>query len=64
MDEQPIQFHRAVHKGRGTALRPQARYDRLARESVDDGWQHAPSSDGGGNRSDGDDSPPRFPSER
>ena len=41
MTEHPIQFH----KGRGTALRPQARYDRNARESVDDGWQHQSSDD-------------------
>ena len=41
MIEHPIQFH----KGRGTALRPQARYDRTARESVDDGWHHQSSAD-------------------
>ena len=35
MTEHPIRFH----KGRGTALRPQARYDRDTRESADDGWQ-------------------------
>ena len=41
MSEQPIRFY----KGRGTALRPQARYDRHARESVDDGWQHVSDED-------------------
>ena len=34
MSDAPIR----VFKGRGTALHPQPRYDRLARETVDDGW--------------------------
>ena len=34
MSDAPIR----VFKGRGTALHPQPRYDRLAREAVDDGW--------------------------
>ena len=34
MSERPIQ----IIKGRGTGLRPQARYDRDARAPVDDGW--------------------------
>ena len=44
MSEQPIRFH----KGRGTALRPQARYDRQTREGVDDGWDRSPDADDGG----------------
>jgi DNA repair photolyase len=41
VSDQPIRFY----KGRGTALRPQARYDRHSREGVDDGWQHPPGAD-------------------
>lgn len=41
MSEQPVLFH----KGRGTALRPQARYETQRRESVDDGWDHAADGD-------------------
>ena len=42
MSERPIR----IIKGRGTALAPQPRYDRLGREAVDDGWQ-APAEDDG-----------------
>ena len=41
MSERPIQFI----KVRGTALRPQARYDAHARESVDDGWTSTAADD-------------------
>ena len=41
VSEHPIH----VIKGRGTALRPQARYDRHTREAVDDGWTQ-PAADG------------------
>src|SRR4029077_19480407 len=34
-----------VFKGRGTALQPQSRYDRLERESVDDGWTQPAADD-------------------
>jgi DNA repair photolyase len=34
MSERPIR----IIKGRGTGIRPQARYERHAREAVDDGW--------------------------
>jgi DNA repair photolyase len=34
MSERPIR----IIKGRGTSIRPQARYDRHVREPVDDGW--------------------------
>ena len=44
MSEHPIRFQQ-THKGRGTTLRPQPRYDRQARESVDDGWGRAPDAD-------------------
>jgi len=37
VSERPIR----IIKGRGTALAPQSRYQRLAREAVDDGWQPA-----------------------
>ena len=36
-----------VFKGRGTALEPQPRYDRLARESADDGWERHDEEDDG-----------------
>jgi DNA repair photolyase len=41
MSERPIQ----IIKGRGTGIRPQARYDRHAREAVDDGWAHPGAED-------------------
>ena len=48
MSEAPIR----VIKGRGTAMRPQPRYDRLGREAADDGWdrrdpEHGPGRGGG-----------------
>ena len=48
MSERPIR----IIKGRGTSLRPQARYDRLAREGIDDGWS-------GPDAETGQDRPPR-----
>lgn len=41
MSERPIQ----IIKGRGTSIRPQARYDRHAREAVDDGWSQPGAKD-------------------
>ena len=41
MSESPIR----IIKGRGTSLRPQARYDRHARAAADDGWQRPPDED-------------------
>jgi DNA repair photolyase len=41
MSDAPIRFF----KGRGTALHPQPRYDRLARETTDDGWGHPADDD-------------------
>jgi DNA repair photolyase len=36
-----------IIKGRGTALAPQSRYERLGREAVDDGWQATADDDCG-----------------
>ncbi|MEP7085076.1 MAG: PA0069 family radical SAM protein [Betaproteobacteria bacterium] len=41
MSERPIH----LIKGRGTALRPQARYDAQTREAVDDGWSASTADD-------------------
>ena len=42
MRDGPIQ----IIKGRGTSIRPQPRYDRHAREAVDDGWPEPGAEDG------------------
>jgi DNA repair photolyase len=44
MSERPIR----IIKGRGTGMRPQARYEQHAREAVDDGWSQPDADDGPG----------------
>jgi DNA repair photolyase len=37
-DEFAVTFHRPTVKGRGAQIAPQARFDALSRERIDDGW--------------------------